>query len=126
MKRALNWVVLMLVYAVEIRATHFITLNKPYKPIHPMHGLPKAAFNRIVQLIFAYKLFVGFAFQSCLHYNNHAFSKNDGDTLQSIEDPTRRFGQRDDFSAHDILQVNELYNCQVTDLHEKMRDVAYD
>ncbi|XP_020612009.1 zinc metalloproteinase nas-4-like isoform X3 [Orbicella faveolata] len=64
-------------------------------------------------------------FDSCLHYNNHAFSKNGDDTIQAIKDPTRRFGQRESFSTHDILQVNELYKCHVTNLHEKMRDISY-
>lgn len=64
-------------------------------------------------------------FDSCLHYNNHAFSKNGDDTLQSIHDPTRRFGQRKNFSKHDILQVNELYGCSVSNLHEKIQDIPY-
>lgn len=65
-------------------------------------------------------------YDSCLHYNNHAFSKNVNDTIQSISEPDRRFGQRVTFSEHDILQINELYNCEVADLHDKMQDIPYE
>lgn len=64
-------------------------------------------------------------YDSCLHYNNHAFSKNFDDTIQSLSDPERRFGQRDFFSTHDILQINDLYGCQVSDLSKKLEDVSY-
>lgn len=64
-------------------------------------------------------------YDSCLHYNNHAFSKDDHDTIQSKQDPERRFGQRDSFSTHDILQINQLYNCQVENLDQKMEDIHY-
>ncbi|XP_078370120.1 zinc metalloproteinase nas-4-like isoform X2 [Oculina patagonica] len=65
-------------------------------------------------------------YDSCLHYNNHAFSKNDGDTIQSIKDPDRRFGQREFFSKHDILQINQEYGCEVDHLHDQLQDVTYD
>lgn len=82
--------------------------------------------NGRIQLTFAYKLFVGLSFQSCLHYNNRAFSKNGGDTIQSLQNPAREFGQRKSFSKHDILQVNEEYQCEVNNLHELMQDIPYD
>ncbi|KAJ7388507.1 hypothetical protein OS493_037127 [Desmophyllum pertusum] len=64
---------------------------------------------------------------SCLHYNNYAFSKNGKDTIQSLDDPERRFGQRDGFSKHDIRQINELYDCKVDHLEERMNDsINYD
>jgi len=65
-------------------------------------------------------------FDSCLHYNNRAFSKNGGFTIQSIQDPAREFGQRKSFSKHDILQVNEEYQCEVNNLHKLMQDIPYD
>lgn len=142
LKSALNWVVLMFVYTVEswtwqlgprISLPFVSNPSKPYTALEsvltdlnkPHAWFIKVVLNGSIQLTFAYKLFVGLAFQSCLHYNNHAFSKNGDDTIQAIKDPARRFGQRESFSTHDILQVNELYKCHVTNLHEKMRDISY-
>lgn len=65
-------------------------------------------------------------YDSCLHYNNHAFSKNSKDTIRSISQPYRRFGQRVSFSAHDILQINELYGCDVPNLRQKLQDIPYE
>lgn len=67
-----------------------------------------------------------FCFQSCLHYNNQAFSKNLEDTIESRTDPSRRFGQRENFSLHDVQQINQLYNCKVNDLDTKMEDIRYE
>ena len=59
-----------------------------------------------------------------MHYHNKAFSKNQEDTIESREDPSRRFGQRVGFSKTDIRQVNKLYTCDkdVT----QMDDIAYE
>lgn len=74
-----------------------------------------------------YNFFVSFClFQSVLQYNNHAFSKDDHDTIESREDPGRRFGQRESFSKHDVIQINELYGCHVDNLHQLVQDISYD
>lgn len=65
-------------------------------------------------------------YDSCLHYNNQAFSKNFEDTIESRTDPSRRFGQRENFSLHDVQQINQLYNCKVNDLDTKMEDIRYE
>lgn len=70
-----------------------------------------------------YSLF--FFFQSVLHYNNHAFSKDYHDTIESKKDPNRRFGQRESFSRHDIKQINQLYGCDVENLNNLLQDVPF-
>jgi len=65
-------------------------------------------------------------YDSCLHYNNQAFSKTFEDTIESRTDPSRRFGQRENFSLHDVQQINQLYNCKVNDLDTKMEDIRYE
>lgn len=47
---------------------------------------------------------------SILHYGQKAFTKNGGDTVESIDDPQERLGG-DRLSAIDILQINMLYGC---------------
>lgn len=63
-------------------------------------------------------------YDSVMHYHNKAFSKNGDDTLQAIEDPSRRFGQRVGFSKTDIRQVNKLYPCDKEE--HAMDDIAYE
>ena len=70
-----------------------------------------------------YSLF--FFFQSVLHYNNHAFSKDYHDTIESKKNPNRRFGQRESFSRHDIKQINQLYGCDVENLNNLLQDVPF-
>nr|QNH72412.1 toxin candidate TRINITY_DN1936_c0_g1_i1 [Isarachnanthus nocturnus] len=66
-------------------------------------------------------------FDSVLHYNNHAFSKNGEDTIRSLRQPDRRFGQREGFSRRDLVQVNRLYKCE-EELRNKrlLDDIMYD
>ncbi|PFX33390.1 Zinc metalloproteinase nas-4 [Stylophora pistillata] len=64
-------------------------------------------------------------YDSVLHYNNHAFSKDYRDTIESRDNPDRRFGQRESFSKHDIKQINELYGCDVENLKMLLQDVPY-
>ena len=52
-------------------------------------------------------------FQSVMHYPNHAFSKNDEVTLEAINDPSIRFGQRKMMTCGDAETVNRLYRCHV-------------
>lgn len=63
-------------------------------------------------------------FDSVMHYHNKAFSKNGEDTIESLEDPSRRFGQRVGFSKTDIRQVNKLYPCHKDE--NQMDDIAYE
>lgn len=64
-------------------------------------------------------------YDSVLHYNNHAFSKDYHDTIQSKKNPNRRFGQRESFSRHDIKQINQLYGCDVENLNNLLQDVPF-
>lgn len=54
-------------------------------------------------------------FDSLMHYDNQAFSKNGENTLQSIADPKRSLGNMDDFSAIDIKQLLKDYPCKPWD-----------
>lgn len=54
-------------------------------------------------------------FDSLMHYDNQAFSKNGENTLQAISDPDRRLGNMDDFSAIDIKQLLKHYPCKAWD-----------
>ncbi|XP_078369548.1 zinc metalloproteinase nas-4-like [Oculina patagonica] len=54
-------------------------------------------------------------FDSLMHYDNRAFSKNGDNTLQSISDPNRALGNMDDFSDIDIKQLLKDYPCKAWD-----------
>lgn len=54
-------------------------------------------------------------FDSLMHYDNQAFSKNGDNTLQSISDPNRPLGNMDDFSRIDIKQLLKYYPCKPWD-----------
>lgn len=54
-------------------------------------------------------------FDSLMHYDNRAFSKNGDDTLQSLSDPGRPLGNMDHFSAIDIKQLLKDYPCKPWD-----------
>lgn len=54
-------------------------------------------------------------FDSLMHYDNQAFSKNGENTLQSIADPKRSLGNMDNFSAIDIKQLLKYYPCKPWD-----------
>lgn len=54
-------------------------------------------------------------FDSLMHYDNQAFSKNGDNTLQSLSDPDRPLGNMDDFSAVDIKQLLKDYPCKPWD-----------
>lgn len=58
-------------------------------------------------------------FDSLMHYDNQAFSKNGHDTLQSLADPHRSLGNMDDFSEIDIKQLLKSYPCKVWDKKPK-------
>lgn len=51
-------------------------------------------------------------FDSIMHYGKFSFSKNNKPTIQAIDDPNRDLGQRNGFSATDIIKVNALYDCK--------------
>lgn len=50
-------------------------------------------------------------FNSLLHYNNKAFSKNGQDTIQSLRNPNLRFGNAKNLSPGDIKRIRKLYKC---------------
>ncbi|XP_020603064.1 zinc metalloproteinase nas-4-like isoform X2 [Orbicella faveolata] len=54
-------------------------------------------------------------FDSLMHYDNQAFSKNGDNTLQSISDPNRPLGNMDDLSVIDIKQLLKYYPCKPWD-----------
>ena len=50
-------------------------------------------------------------FDSILHYDNKAFSKNGQDTIQALNDSNRRFGHAKSLSSGDVRQIRKLYKC---------------
>ncbi|XP_028417057.1 zinc metalloproteinase nas-14-like [Dendronephthya gigantea] len=55
-------------------------------------------------------------FQSLMHYGNSYFSKNGMDTIRSIVQTDLKLGQRNGFSQLDIDEVNDLYDCNSTNV----------
>lgn len=58
-------------------------------------------------------------FISTMHYNNKDFAKDkDKYTVTANNDPTRSLGNNNDFSALDIIRINQHYGCPqlVTDI----------
>lgn len=70
-----------------------------------LRNFMKYPFNRADTLDIPYNYY------SVMHYSNHAFSKNDEDTLVSKFDPTLKFGQRKMLTHLDVKQINTLYRC---------------
>ena len=58
-------------------------------------------------------------FDSLMHYDNQAFSKNGQNTLESLADPNRSLGNMDDFSKIDIKQLLKSYPCKAGDKKPK-------
>ncbi|XP_035507880.1 high choriolytic enzyme 1-like [Morone saxatilis] len=50
-------------------------------------------------------------FNSVMHYNKFAFSKNGQPTIVAKSNPSLNFGQATDMSVNDIARVNRLYQC---------------
>lgn len=52
-------------------------------------------------------------FESVMHYDAYAFSKNGLPTIQPLDPnvPIRSLGQRDQLSYGDIMRLRLLYNC---------------
>ncbi|XP_008404243.1 high choriolytic enzyme 1-like [Poecilia reticulata] len=50
-------------------------------------------------------------FNSVMHYNKFAFSKNGQPTLLSKANPSLDFGRATSMSANDIARINKLYGC---------------
>lgn len=46
-----------------------------------------------------------------MHYSNKEFSRNGGDTIQAIADPSMSLGNINSLSALDVMQINLLYKC---------------
>eukprot|EP00794_Sanderia_malayensis_P004747 gene4747-5371_t len=54
-------------------------------------------------------------FGGIMHYSKKAFSKNSKATVQAIENPDQKLGQRDGFSDLDLFEINALYQCKNED-----------
>ncbi|EDO40419.1 predicted protein, partial [Nematostella vectensis] len=50
-------------------------------------------------------------YHSLMHYDKQAFSKNRQNTIEALDNPTRKLGQMDDFSETDINQLLKVYPC---------------
>ncbi|XP_028258205.1 high choriolytic enzyme 1-like [Parambassis ranga] len=50
-------------------------------------------------------------FNSVMHYNKYAFSKNGQPTILAKSNPNLDFGRATNLSANDIARVNRLYQC---------------
>ena len=61
-----------------------------------------------------------------MHYSNHAFSRNDEDTLVAKIDPSLRFGQRRQLTPYDVEQINTLYPCSNKDGLCEQEDSSYE
>lgn len=57
---------------------------------------------------------------SILHYGKQAFSKNGGNTVESIANPEEQLGQ-EALSDIDILQINKLYSCYKGTVVEQLK-----
>lgn len=51
-------------------------------------------------------------FNSIMHYDNKAFTKNGGDTIRSLKKPKMRLGQLRRLTRIDVSQINKLYRCK--------------
>merc|ERR1719494_146717 len=51
-------------------------------------------------------------YDSILHYNKKAYSKNGEDTIQANYDPDRQLGSFSKFSSVDIEKLNYVYPCE--------------
>ena len=61
----------------------------------------------------------GYDYNSIMHYNSDAFSKNGNATIMAL-DPNIIIGMAADLSNLDIKKVNVLYNCPGKLLHRKV------
>lgn len=54
-------------------------------------------------------------FQSIMHYDRKAFTKNGLDTIIRIDRPNENFGMpHKTMSRQDIVELNALYDCKST------------
>ncbi|KRZ79562.1 Zinc metalloproteinase nas-4 [Trichinella papuae] len=53
-------------------------------------------------------------YDSIMHYEKEAFSRNGRATLIPLKTGSEQMGQRDGLSAKDILKINKLYACNLT------------
>ncbi|KRZ24175.1 Zinc metalloproteinase nas-4 [Trichinella pseudospiralis] len=53
-------------------------------------------------------------YESIMHYEKEAFSRNGRATLIPLKSGSEMMGQRDGLSAKDILKINKLYACNLT------------
>lgn len=58
---------------------------------------------------------IPYDYNSLMHYENLAFSKNRHNTIEALDDSSRQLGQLDSFSATDIKQLLKVYKCRSID-----------
>lgn len=57
---------------------------------------------------------------SILHYGNKAFTKNGGNTVESLDNPNEELG-KEQLSIIDIYQLNKLYGCYKATCFDKYK-----
>lgn len=55
---------------------------------------------------------IAYDYDSVMHYNLHAFSKNGQQTMTPLKSTNAEIGQRKRFSKLDIKKINKMYKCQ--------------
>nr|QNH72417.1 toxin candidate TRINITY_DN33735_c0_g1_i1 [Pachycerianthus maua] len=63
-------------------------------------------------------------YDSLLHYNKKAYSKNNEDTIQAINNPDRKLGSFDKFSKTDLEKLNLVYPCKKAPFPKECKDSA--
>jgi NADH/NAD ratio-sensing transcriptional regulator Rex len=55
----------------------------------------------------------GYDYESIMHYDRTAFTKNGKPTIVAIGDENKKFGTANyRLSTKDIIEINALYDCQ--------------
>lgn len=55
---------------------------------------------------------VSYDYQSVMHYDRRAFTKNGQPTIVAVGNENMEFGTPDDlFSTRDVVEINALYDC---------------
>nr|QNH72400.1 toxin candidate TRINITY_DN17053_c0_g1_i1 [Ceriantheomorphe brasiliensis] len=62
-------------------------------------------------------------YDSILHYNKKAYSKNNENTIESIKNPERQLGSFDRFSSLDMIKLEKVYCVKAHAPKEECRDL---